>query len=209
MAGKNWQAGGRNSIPAQALVCLLAIAVSCRLAWAAPPSSKGFVPSSYVGELDPNFIWELLIGGIVVASFLAAAGLWVLTALRGQRRISAQRLRVLRAEQSRPGVVLIDARQRVISHRLLPEIYGLVCSDIPRNMTGTELLRCGASAARWMSASIIYTQAASADCRSPNCPTADRSSSNTSACRTAGPSQPMRIAPSSASCHASWHRPRS
>ena len=67
MAGKNWQAGGRNSIPALALVCLLATASSCGLAWAAPPVSGGFAPSSYVGELDPNKIWELLIGGIVVA----------------------------------------------------------------------------------------------------------------------------------------------
>jgi len=64
MAGKNWQAGGKNSIPAQALVCLLAAAASCGSVWAAPPSSSGFAPSSYVGDLDPNVIWELLLGGI-------------------------------------------------------------------------------------------------------------------------------------------------
>ena len=57
MAGKNWQAGGRDSIPALALVCLLATAVSCGLAAAAPSPANGFAPSSYVGELDPNMIW--------------------------------------------------------------------------------------------------------------------------------------------------------
>jgi PAS domain S-box-containing protein len=167
MAGKNWQAGGRNSIPAQALVCLLAIAVSCRLAWAAPPSSKGFVPSSYVGELDPNFIWELLIGGIVVASFLAAAGLWVLTALRKVKRSQLRRSAFVSSALNNlnQGVVMTDARQRVIfcNDRYL-EIYGLVRSDIPRNMTGTELLemrrKCGALD---VSVDQFYTQAASAD----------------------------------------------
>ena len=35
----------------------------------------------------PNMIWELLIGGIVVVSFLAAVAIWILTALRrGQGR---------------------------------------------------------------------------------------------------------------------------
>jgi hypothetical protein len=91
MAGKNWQAGGKDSIPARALVCLFAIAMSCGLAWAAPAAPKGFAPSSYVGELDPNVIWELLIGGIVVASFLGAAGLWVLTALRRVKRSQLRR----------------------------------------------------------------------------------------------------------------------
>ena len=86
MAGKNWQAGGRNSIPAQALVCLLAIAVPCGLAWGAPPSAGGFAPASYVGEFDPNMIWEFLIGGIVIASFVAAITLWVLSAVRKVKR---------------------------------------------------------------------------------------------------------------------------
>jgi len=48
MADKNWQASGKNSIPAQALVCLVAAAVPCGLAWGAP-SSAGFAPSSYIG----------------------------------------------------------------------------------------------------------------------------------------------------------------
>jgi hypothetical protein len=57
MAGKNWQAGGKNSIPAQAIVCLLAVAVPCGLAWSAPLSG-GFAPASYIGEFDPNRVWN-------------------------------------------------------------------------------------------------------------------------------------------------------
>jgi Transcriptional regulator containing PAS, AAA-type ATPase, and DNA-binding domains len=134
MAGKNWQAGGRNSIPAQALVCLLAIAVPCGLATAAPSSSGGFAPTSYVGELDPNMIWELLIGGIVVASFLAAAGLWVLTALRRVKRSQLRRSAFVSSALNNlnQGVVMTDAQERIIfcNDRYF-EIYGLIRSDVP------------------------------------------------------------------------------
>src|SRR6266702_1971307 len=143
MAGKNWQAGGRDLIPAQALACLLATAASCGSAWAAPSSSSGFAPASYVGELDPNVIWELLIGGIVAASFLAAAGLWVLTALRRVKRSQLRRSAFVSSALNNlsQGVVMTDARQRIIfcNDRYL-EIYGLVRADVSRDMTGPELL---------------------------------------------------------------------
>ena len=73
MAGKNWQAGGRNLIRARAIVCLIATM--------APVGARGlsdnFAPTSYVGRADPHMVWELLIGGIVVSSFLAAIALWI------------------------------------------------------------------------------------------------------------------------------------
>src|SRR5690349_22563754 len=129
MAGKNWQAGGRDSIPALALVCLLATAASCGLARAAPPVAGGFAPSSYVGELDPNMIWELLIGGIVVVSFLASAGLWVLSLLRRLKRSQLRRSAFVNSALNNlsQGVVMTDAQQRIIfcNDRYL-EIYGLV-----------------------------------------------------------------------------------
>src|SRR5258708_9647738 len=143
MAGKNWQAGGKDSIPARAFVCLLAIAASCGSLWAAPPSSSGFAPSSYVGDLDPNVIWELLIGGIVAVSFLGAAGLWVLTALRRVKRSQLRRSAFVSSALNNlsHGVVMTDVRQRIIfcNDRYL-EIYGLLRSDVPRNMNGPELL---------------------------------------------------------------------
>jgi hypothetical protein len=78
MTDKNWQAGSGNLIPPTAVVCLVLIAVPLASAWGA---SGSFAPASYVGSLDPNTIWELLIGGIVVASFLGAVGIWVNSAL--------------------------------------------------------------------------------------------------------------------------------
>src|SRR4029078_4854839 len=143
MAGKNWQAGGKDSIPARALMCLIATAVSCGSVWAAPPSSSGFAPSSYVGDLDPNVIWELLIGGIAAVSFVGAAGLWVLTALRRVKRSQLRRTAFVSSALNNlsHGVVMTDARKRIIfcNDRYL-EIYGLNRSDVPRDMTGPELL---------------------------------------------------------------------
>src|SRR2546423_270869 len=142
MADKNWQAGGKDSIPAQAFLCLVAAALPCGSAWGASPSG-GFAPASYVGELDPGVIWELLIGGIVVASFLDAAGLWVITALRRVRRSQLRRSAFVSSALNNlsHGVVMTDARQRIIfcNDRYL-EIYGLVRADVPRDMTGPELL---------------------------------------------------------------------
>lgn len=149
MAGKNWQAGGKISIPARAFLCLIVTLASCGLAWGA--ASGGFAPASYLGPLDPNVIWELLIGGIVVASFLAAVGLWVLSALRKAKRSQLRRNAFVSSALNNlsQGVVMTDARQRIIfcNDRYL-DIYGLVRADVPRNMTGPELLElrreCGA-----------------------------------------------------------------
>jgi hypothetical protein len=46
MADKNWQAGGKILIPAQALACLVASVAPFRAAWAV---SDNFAPTSYVG----------------------------------------------------------------------------------------------------------------------------------------------------------------
>src|SRR5690349_19945836 len=90
MADSNRQAERKKSIPARAVVCLLAIAAPCGMAWDAAPSS-GFAPASYIGELDPNLVWELLLGGIAVASFLVAIGFWILAALRGAQSAQLRR----------------------------------------------------------------------------------------------------------------------
>src|SRR4051812_26193828 len=141
MAGKNWQAGGKILIPARAVLCLIVTLSPCGMAWGA--ASGGFAPASYLGPLDPNVIWELLIGGIVVASFLAAVGLWVLSALRKAKRSQLRRNAFVSSALNNlnQGVVMTDARQRIIfcNDRYL-DIYGLVRADLPRNMTGPELL---------------------------------------------------------------------
>src|ERR1700732_3198864 len=113
MAGKNWQAGGKNLIPAQAVVCLIAAAVPYRAAWGLPDN---FAPASYVGSADPNVIWELLIGVVVVCSFLAAIALWVHSALRKVRRAQLRRNAFVSSALNNlgHGVVMTDARQRIV-----------------------------------------------------------------------------------------------
>src|ERR1035437_6268431 len=140
MADKNWQAGGKGLIPARAAVCLIATATPFGVAWGL---SENFAPTSYVGSADPNMVWEVVIGGIVVCSFLAAIALWVLSALRKVKRSELRRNAFVRSALNNlsQGVVMTDAQKRIVfcNDRYL-EIYGLARSDIPRNMTGPELL---------------------------------------------------------------------
>lgn len=140
MAGRKWQAGGKNSIPARVVFCLVAAVAPVATARAA---SNAFAPSSYLGDLDPGVVWELLIGSVVVASFLGAIGLWILSALRKARRAQLRRNAFVSSALNHlnQGVVMTDVRERIVfcNDRYL-EIYGLSRADIRRNMTGTELL---------------------------------------------------------------------
>src|ERR1700716_3968405 len=140
MADKNWQAGGKILIPAQAVVCLIATVAPFGAAWGL---SDSFAPTSYVGSPDPNMVWEMLIGGIVVCSFLAAVALWILSALRKDKRLQLRRNAFVRSALNNlsHGVVMADAQQRIMfcNDRYF-EIYGLARLDIPRNVTGPELL---------------------------------------------------------------------
>src|ERR1700676_353397 len=141
MAGKNWQAGCKNLIPAQAVACLVDSAVPFQAGWGL---ADNFVPASYVGSADPNLLWELLIGGIVVCSFLAAIALWIHSALRKVRRSQLRRNAFVSSALNNlsHGVVMTDARQRIVycNDRYL-EIYGLVRSDIPEGMPRPEILK--------------------------------------------------------------------
>src|SRR5882724_12855992 len=88
MTGKNWQAGGKISIPARAVLCLVAVLVP----WAdARAVSDGFAPPSYIGSADPNTIWIILIAGLVIASFVMAIALWVFSALHKAKRSQLRR----------------------------------------------------------------------------------------------------------------------
>jgi diguanylate cyclase (GGDEF)-like protein/PAS domain S-box-containing protein len=140
MSDKNWQAGGKVLIPAQALACLIGTIAPCGTAWAV---SDRFAPTSYVGSADPNMVWEMLIGGIVVSAFLAAIALWVHSALRGAKRLQLRKNAYVSSALNHlsHGVVMTDPQRRVVlcNDRYL-EIYGLVRSDLTRNMTGPELL---------------------------------------------------------------------
>src|SRR3954453_10932654 len=141
MADRNRQAERKNSIPVQALVCLLAMAAPCEFAWAAAPSA-GFAPASYIGELDPNFVWELLLGGIAAVSFLVAIGIWILAALRGAKSAQLRRSAFISSALNtlNQGVMITSAQNRVVfcNDRFL-EMYGLNRAEITSSMTGREL----------------------------------------------------------------------
>ncbi|MBR1159323.1 sensor domain-containing protein [Bradyrhizobium elkanii] len=140
MAGRKVQAGGKNSIPARAVLCLIAAVAPCA---AARAGTGAFAPSSYLGSLDPGVVWELLIGSVVVASFFGAVGLWILSALRKAKRAQLRRNAFVSSALNHlnQGVVMTDAQERIVfcNDRYL-DIYGLSRADIRRNMTGTELL---------------------------------------------------------------------
>ncbi len=140
MAGKNWQAGSKDLIPAQALLCLAAVTWPGAPAWAL---SDQFAPASYVGALDPNILWEVLIGGIVVCAFLAAVALWIHSTLRRVKRSQARRTAYISSALNSlsHGVVMTDPKNRIVycNDRYL-QIYGLERSDISPGMTGAQLL---------------------------------------------------------------------
>src|ERR1700687_3893765 len=140
MAGKKSQAGGKILIPAQAIACVVAAVAPFGAAWSV---SNNFAPTSYVGSADPNMVWEILIAGIVVSSFLAAVALWILSALRKVKRLQLRRNAFVSSALNNlsHGVVMTDVRQRIVScNNPSLEIYGLARSDISRDMTGPELL---------------------------------------------------------------------
>ena len=140
MADKKWQAGGKNLIPARAVLCLLGILLPFGAACGAPDD---FAPTSYVGSADPNMVWQVLIGGIAVCAFLTAVALWIHSALRRVKRSQLRRDGFVRSALNNlsQGVVMTDSQKRVVlcNDRYL-EIYGLARSDIAPNMTGPELL---------------------------------------------------------------------
>ena len=140
MAGKNWQAGSKDPILARVAICLAVVVLPSRGALAL---SDQFTPLSHVGSLDPNVLWEVLIGVIVVCAFIAAIALWVHTALRRVNRSQAWRTDYISSALNSlsHGVVMTDPKRRIVycNDRYL-EIYNLQRSDLSPRMTGRQLL---------------------------------------------------------------------
>ncbi|MGY3470202.1 PAS domain S-box-containing protein [Bradyrhizobium sp. LM6.11] len=139
MAEKNWHVGSTLPIAVQAVVCLAAAVAPAR----AFALSDSFAPPSYLGELNPNVIWEALIAGVVICSFLAAIALWIHSSLRRTRRLQLRRNAFISSAMNNlnQGVVMTDAQRRVIfcNDRYL-EIYGLGRSELWSGMTGPDIL---------------------------------------------------------------------
>jgi len=134
MTGNKGRAGGRATIARVGVIG--GIAVSLSTAALAGPASD-------VGSLDAQYVWELLIGGFIVLSFLASVALWTASTLRRTRQADRRRDQLVSSALNSlgQGIVMLDAKKRVIfcNDRYL-EIYGLTRSDVRYGMTGLELL---------------------------------------------------------------------
>ncbi|HVI65616.1 MAG TPA: PAS domain-containing protein, partial [Bradyrhizobium sp.] len=112
----------------------------CHRAFALPLK---FASASYIGSLDPDVLWEMLIGGIVVCAFFATLALWIHSALRRVKRSQARRHAYISSALNSlsHGVAMTDPKMRVVycNDRYL-EIYGMTRSDLTPGMMGSELL---------------------------------------------------------------------
>ncbi|WP_456620289.1 MULTISPECIES: sensor domain-containing protein [unclassified Bradyrhizobium] len=140
MAEKNWHVGSTLPIAVQAVVCLASAVAPAR----ASSLSERLVPVSYLGSLDPNLVWEALIGGIAVCSLLAAIALWIHSAVGRAKRAQLRRNAFVSSAMNNlnQGVVMTDAQRRIIfcNDRYL-DIYGLSRSDLWADMNGHDLLK--------------------------------------------------------------------
>jgi diguanylate cyclase (GGDEF)-like protein/PAS domain S-box-containing protein len=140
MAGTNWQAGGKGMIPARVVVALAGVVTPFAPAWALPAN---FPKVSYVGSVDPNVLWEVLIGGVVICGFLASIVIWIHSALRRIRHTQLRRDAFISSALNNlsQGVIMTDAANRVVFYndRFL-DIYDLSPADIPPDCTGRELI---------------------------------------------------------------------
>jgi diguanylate cyclase (GGDEF)-like protein/PAS domain S-box-containing protein len=139
MADKNWQAGGRITIPARVVACLLAALAPMGIARADISESELALFPNVADQLA----WEMMLGGIVVCAFLLSIAVWVLSMLRGVERSRQRRNAFVSSALNnlKQGVVITNPRQRIVflNDRYL-EIYGLSRSDIEPDMHGRDLI---------------------------------------------------------------------
>ena len=97
----------------------------------------------YVGSIDPNVLWEMLIGVVVVSAFLAAVVLWLHSALRSVKRAKLRRNAFISSALNNlnQGVMMTDRQNRIVfcNDRFL-DIYGLSRADIASGMSSRDLL---------------------------------------------------------------------
>ncbi|MGM4895713.1 sensor domain-containing protein [Tardiphaga sp. 839_C3_N1_4] len=133
MTGKIGRSDSKAAVSVIAVACLLG---SITGAHAESPAVH------YISELDPQMIWQLLIGGFVALAFLAAIVLWVASVLRNVRREQQRRNAFVGSALNHlgQGIVMLDDQKRVVfcNDRYL-EIYDLTRADITKDITGPGL----------------------------------------------------------------------
>uniref|UniRef100_Q07J74 Diguanylate cyclase/phosphodiesterase with PAS/PAC sensor(S) n=1 Tax=Rhodopseudomonas palustris (strain BisA53) TaxID=316055 RepID=Q07J74_RHOP5 len=138
MTGRKSRTGGKSTMARIAAIGGCVVAGS-----SAAAAATALTPVSYIGSFDAQIVWESLIGGFIVLSFLASIALWTVSTLRRTKEAHRGRdLLVSSALNSLgQGIVMIDAKSRVIfcNDRYL-EIYGLTRSEVRYGMSGLDLL---------------------------------------------------------------------
>ncbi|KZD24973.1 sensor domain-containing protein [Tardiphaga robiniae] len=133
MTGKIGRSDSKAAVSVIAVACLLGCTTG---AHAESPAVH------YISELDPQMIWQILIGGFVALAFLAAIVLWVASALRNVRREQQRRNAFVGSALNHlgQGIVMLDDQKRVVfcNDRYL-EIYDLTRADITKDITGPGL----------------------------------------------------------------------
>ncbi|WP_420134864.1 EAL and GGDEF domain-containing protein [Rhodopseudomonas sp.] len=96
-----------------------------------------------LGGFEPELIWELLIGGIVLACITSAVALWATSVIRRLRRAERRKNVLVDSvlNKLQQGVVISDASGRLVfcNDRYL-EMYGLTRADAPYGMNTRDLL---------------------------------------------------------------------
>jgi diguanylate cyclase (GGDEF)-like protein/PAS domain S-box-containing protein len=140
MAGKNWQAGGRNTIPAGVVACLFGIVAPFHFALAA---SRDPELPAYLSAVDPGLVWEGIIGGLAVYCLFVSITLWIVSAVHKAQRAQLRRNAFVSSALNNlnQGVVITDPRKRIVfCNDQFLVMYGLGRSDLTPQMTGREML---------------------------------------------------------------------
>ncbi|CCE00394.1 putative diguanylate cyclase (GGDEF)/phosphodiesterase (EAL) with PAS domains precursor [Bradyrhizobium sp. STM 3809] len=144
MAGNFWQASDRNAYRARGVAAWMAATAVMMAALSTPAWATADVsPSSSIGSVEPDVLWKVVIGGIVVCAFLASVLIWIHSALRRTKRAQLRRNAFISSALNNlsQGLMMTDASNRVVFYnRRFLEIYGMSRADIPPGCTGRDLV---------------------------------------------------------------------
>jgi diguanylate cyclase (GGDEF)-like protein/PAS domain S-box-containing protein len=140
---KSWQQIiGSGAIRAVGGCCLLAFLCLADTTVAHAIVGSDAFAAEEIGD-QSSTIWEFLLDGLIILSFLAALFVWVAAGLRAARRTNARREFFVTSALNNlsQGIVMLNAKRQIAycNDRFL-EIYGLLRSDLTPSMTGRELL---------------------------------------------------------------------
>ena len=145
---KSWRIAGREpGYVGAALVALACMGMSQAIA---DPITELGQATDVVGARyeDPGMIWQILLIGFVVFTFLTAAIIWVATSLRRMRMSHSRRMTFINGSLNRmeQGILMMSATERVIfcNDKYL-EMYGLSRSDLFEGISRSDLLELRAS----------------------------------------------------------------